>query len=325
MSDDIQNQIFSSSLSALLNAEAPKNLDTLENKKKLLQEKILDKNFDTANFVEFCYSKKSNGDDLNQWTYEELNEIIDEYVRTKGTKGREEGKSYRGKMGESVSGRVYNPSLSLQNNPISIISPIPLSKSKEEHKITCLKLPNSLLSEKKVTVSLRDPHIVETSMFQMNYVLYEVYTDVTGWHVSRRYSDFTWLRSCLKKQFPHVLVPMLPNKKYGGRRFEGDFIDKRRYFLEVFINSIVKNEDFKSSDALLSFLFISNRDHFEAKMKEISSALTNSHNLFNIVENYSNSKGYLFILEDPEEISKKDNYYKNVENYFKVQNQILLQ
>ena len=40
----------------------------LEEKKSLLQTEILDKNYDQVKFVEFCLSKKPNGDDLTIWS-----------------------------------------------------------------------------------------------------------------------------------------------------------------------------------------------------------------------------------------------------------------
>ena len=38
----------------------------------LLQEEIVDKNYDKTDFINFCLFKKENGDDLNEWTLEEL-------------------------------------------------------------------------------------------------------------------------------------------------------------------------------------------------------------------------------------------------------------
>ena len=60
-----------------------------------------------------------------------------------------------------------------------------------------------------------------------NYVNYEVETAAMQWIVRRRYSDFEWLRIVLAKFNPGQVVPPLPNKKIGNRRFEEDFLEKR--------------------------------------------------------------------------------------------------
>ena len=54
------------------------NEKELEEKKNLLQTEILDKNYDQLKFVEFCLSKKPNGDDLTIWSLEELKLTIQE-------------------------------------------------------------------------------------------------------------------------------------------------------------------------------------------------------------------------------------------------------
>jgi hypothetical protein len=48
----------------------------------LLQTEIIDKNYDKTAFINFCLSKKENGDDLNNWTLDELKEIVNEFVNT---------------------------------------------------------------------------------------------------------------------------------------------------------------------------------------------------------------------------------------------------
>ena len=51
-------------------------MEELKQKKYLLQEEINDKGYDTTNFINFCITEKEDGDDLNNWTLEELKKII---------------------------------------------------------------------------------------------------------------------------------------------------------------------------------------------------------------------------------------------------------
>ena len=55
--------------------------EVIQAKQNLLQSEIIDKNYDKTAFINFCLSKKENGDDLNNWTLEELTEIVTEFVK----------------------------------------------------------------------------------------------------------------------------------------------------------------------------------------------------------------------------------------------------
>ena len=50
-----------------------------EIKQALLHEEIVDKNYEKFKFVDFCLSKKEDGDDLNNWTLSELKDLIKEF------------------------------------------------------------------------------------------------------------------------------------------------------------------------------------------------------------------------------------------------------
>ena len=56
--------------------------DEIQAKQTLLQSEIIEKNYDKTAFINFCLSKKENGDDLNNWTLDELTEIVKEFVST---------------------------------------------------------------------------------------------------------------------------------------------------------------------------------------------------------------------------------------------------
>ena len=54
----------------------------IQAKQSLLQTEIIEKNYDKTAFINFCLSKKENGDDLNNWTLDELTEIVKEFIST---------------------------------------------------------------------------------------------------------------------------------------------------------------------------------------------------------------------------------------------------
>ena len=62
--------------------EGEENQGDFQKKQNLLQKEIIDKNYDKTAFINFCMSKKDNGDDLNNWTYDELSGIVQEFIST---------------------------------------------------------------------------------------------------------------------------------------------------------------------------------------------------------------------------------------------------
>jgi hypothetical protein len=58
------------------------------------------------------------------------------------------------------------------------------------------------------------------------------------WSVGRRYSDFQWLRAALKKFYPSLIIPPIPNKKAAKRTAR--HIEKRMKILTYFLNDLIK-------------------------------------------------------------------------------------
>ena len=113
--------------------------------------------------------------------------------------------------------------------------------------------PNTIIN-KQIKVVLQNPRVVERSIFETSYVFYELETSEFNWLVNRRYSDFCWLRDCLVALYPGDYVPQLPKKQIGNKRFEEKFITKRMNKLQTFLDEILINENFKSSEPLFIFL-----------------------------------------------------------------------
>ncbi|MCQ2821263.1 MAG: PX domain-containing protein, partial [archaeon] len=132
--------------------------------------------------------------------------------------------------------------------------------------VRCEKAPTNELNGKEIKVLLSDPNFVKVGLFETDYVVYEVETKALNWKVERRYNDFVWLRECLCKIYPFDYIPVLPKKKSGSKRFDEAFVLKRMEALQKFMDEIMKNEDFKSTEALKAFLYNPNRSIFEYNM-----------------------------------------------------------
>ena len=285
----------------------------IQAKQTLLQSEIIEKNYDKTAFINFCLSKKENGDDLNNWTLDELTEIVKEFVSTQTeVQAQAEVKVDEIKAEPTKEGEGQE----IKKEDIEKMEKFNAEDSKnfKEKVINCRKLEKTQLNDNKLTITVRNPKEMDGGVFGKNYVLYEVQTDPFGWVVLRRFSDFDNLRKLIAKHFPSFYVPPLPNKKMGNRRFDQDFIVKRMKFLNLFINNLVQSESFKSSEILVSFLSYEDRGKFDSKFKEYTTQQPSAY-----VEEYKTLDGKVTISHD----EGNEKYFTNINKYFRLQGQIL--
>ena len=297
-----------------------KKKDILE-KQEIIKKAIIDKNYDRNLFFSFCMSRKSSGaDDLSNWSKEELNIAINDFIKEQDLKKSQEFKeieefNQRKMMAQNIQLNLqqFNPSqIPYQSHP-----QIQYNKSNmnEQIEIICGILPKTIFNDKEIKVEIKNPKPIETGFFTSNYIVYEIETSIekdnTKWLVQRRYNDFLWLRDMLKKFYPYEFIPPLPGKKMGGRRFEMDFINKRMHFLNEFLVNIVKNEEFKASECLVSFLSLQENYLFEAKKKEL--------NIFPPITNLGGYKNLTGKIKINYPNNNNENYFTNINGYFKLQ------
>ena len=278
------------------NISKEENNDDILVKQNIIKEKILDLHYDKNKFFLFCMKlKPENGDNLKNWTIEELEKAIKDFID-------EQNKYYintENKMNKNIEENFQN------------------KKNLRTYEIPCPKLDKTILNDKLITSTMKNPKIIEAGFFSNNYILYDIETPIAQnniWIVQRRYSDFIWLRDILRKVFPLELTPPLPAKKIGSRRFEMDFVSKRMNNLNIFLNKVLKNETFKTSDALVCFLSIQDRERFEDKKKEI-----NSYPYDFSIQGLKTIDGKILISDD-DYVNEK--YFSNISNYFYLQNEI---
>ena len=397
--------------------------DQLLLKQNLLQTEILEKQYDQNDFLNYCTSQKENGDDLNNWTYEQLKECVTNFQESVKKKESESKKSslnfflstakqnipqsqpqinninnipnqiqnqniyynnqpyqnyppYQQQMqnqnyspipnqnipqnyqpyspyqqfnpqinsqsqyivNPQVPGAIPQPQIPVAIQSVTSLNPLQQmlnsekmqqkintdiqnvnleqtnqSPPKKEFEIFCKKSEKTVLNDKEIKVVIQNPKTSEKGLLTSQYTLYEVSTESMRWLVHRRYSDFDWLRNILTKFFPRILIPPIPGKKVGNRRFEQDFIEKRMKFLQIFIDKIMQNETLKASEALYAFLSFGDRVQFERKIKELNSIVPSQY-----CEDLKTLSGKLTVLYD----DYNENYYVNLNNYFKLQYQV---
>ena len=281
--------------------------EELELKRNLLQKEIIEGNYNKEQFIDYCLALKPYGDDISQWTYDELKSTVNSFIsyhkqEELKEKQEEQMKNQYQVQNNQMENQINN--FFEENNKINDLNNN--TNITREYQLNCRKIEKSPLNDKKVTITIQNPKAIETSIFQPNYIIYEIITDVTQWQVERRYSDFDWLRQTLKKIHPGLYCPPLPQKKLGSRRFENDFVAKRMKYLNKFLNDIVESEIFKASEVLISFLSITNREQFEFKKKSFDSMKSPE-----LIEEYYSLDGKVNLLED----DYNEMYYTNIQKY----------
>lgn len=107
-------------------------------------------------------------------------------------------------------------------------------------------------------------------------------------------------------------MPPLPNKKIGKRRFDDDFIEKRRKSLQDFINLALKSEQIKSCDFVYAFLSQKDSKLFDMKKKEFTNMPAPL-----LMEDIRTIDGKIKVIDEDNE-----KYYRNMYKFLHVQNTI---
>ena len=257
----------------------------------------------------------------NQYQYQ--NQMVNYYQNQNWTNPQS---SSNPPPSQSIFQKVSETAMNLikKEDPLNLITDINpkflddlINKSKKE--INCQILQKSKLSDiKEIKAIISNPRKINDSLLKNNYILYDITTPKLNWYVNRRYSDFIWLREILSYLFPTILIPQLPKKKIGNRRFEEDFIQKRIKGLQNFLDEILKNDIIKTAEPLISFLSLTERNFFEQQMKIINPKNLNADNILNIKT--FNGKSEIADMENEllNNISNR-NYFNSVEEFFNSQ------
>ena len=296
----------------------------LQEKQAYLRENVLEKGYDADEFMSLLKLRKGeNGLDLNNWTLDELINIVKEFIRQKENEDKPEEQldkadDFENNINDDISQikEGLNSNFSNENNfqeNNEIISPPKEENLEIDHCLVSETTPLSKIDNVKVKLS--SPKKIEGSLFQKSYILYEVFTEPYDYKTHKRYKDFDWLRKTLSTIYPNCVLPPLTKKNIFGDNFSQSFISKRIRFIEKFMEGIFIHPLVKNSELLNIFLSVENKNDFKRQtkkyetMKEITSVkkMKTLNGLINIgiskekeiyldnIKNYS--KGNVYILD----------------------------
>ena len=280
-------------------------------KQKLLKNEIIDRCYDQNAFIEFCMQERKDGDDLNNWTYDELKNVIQKFITKINSEYINQDKEQEIIIKENieevnikennnqninkiefVGKEKYNPNnIDNENKEINEVSKEEKSKEKIIT-IKCKELNKNILNDKKININIINPTFFKSkNILSESYVLYDIKTftrqknsnkslnskeldknEKINFTVQRKYSDFLQIREILSKYFPYNYIPSLPDKT-NEYLLNEENQNKIISYLQLFINGIVSKEDFKAFEAIFIFLTINDYNEYKNRIKEIISVI----------------------------------------------------
>ena len=107
--------------------------------------------------------------------------------------------------------------------------------------------------------------VVNPGVFKSNYSSYFIKTVPEGWVAERKYENFLTLRSTLCKMYPGYIVPPITNKV--EKKLEKEDIDKKKHYLQLFLNDLMANPILRRANIFHLFISIPSEKEYEAKSK----------------------------------------------------------
>ena len=101
--------------------------------------------------------------------------------------------------------------------------------------------------------------IINPGFLKRKYAAYVINTQPKGFVVERRYNQFLEFRKELVRLNPGYIIAPIPKKK-SGKKFEPEFLNKRRKQLQLFLNDALRHPLLRSDEILVQFLSLNSKD-----------------------------------------------------------------
>jgi hypothetical protein len=245
--------------------------EDLRKKQRFLRTEIIDKNYDSQEFIKFLESKKTGGASIQSWTFDELPDLLAEFCSThllRITSGFEDfeaqpkPKDDDGSLGDIPNKRTIETTKRTWTRDEVMMKRQKTALSRSTFKpgedfnliLKCTKAePNVLTECENLKIEIGQPEKVKAKLLAADYIIFRVSTVPMGWDVKRRYKDFLWLFDCMKAHFPFNYLPNIPAKIIDCKTSHYTIIKRMKNFKE-FLNLLADDNDFKTCDELVQFL-----------------------------------------------------------------------
>ena len=241
--------------------------EILEAKQNYLRQEIIEKGFSPDEFANFLSKTKGEDSaDLNSYSLEDLQDIVRKFKEPKELEKEkieiekiEEEKIKEEKIKkEEEDEDICADDEDLWGNKIEKKTKIP------NLIIKCRKFePSELINKRdKLKVHITNVEIKKDGIFSLSYYEFSIKNDLLNLDFKRRTDDFFWVKNKLTSFYPNIFVPPIPKIKTKN---DGEYIQKKIYYLQSFINYIIGNDLLLSSQLFQDFISLSYKEFKNSK------------------------------------------------------------
>lgn len=219
-------------------------------KQEYLKKQILEEEFDPENFSNFLISARNDGDQVDNWTMEELETMVVLFKREI---------------------RQKQPILDLQFK----LEDIELNDEQASVYAKVIKTPlrsPTTFSTDRHTVQISKIDVIDGGLFYGKSLAFQLYPYPLKQTVIRTDDNFRWLHEAIGSEFPQTPIP--PLVKCFAKNYDDETLKMYKYYHERFLNELLIHPELRYSLYLETFLKSRSKEEFEIKIKEISKMLS---------------------------------------------------
>ena len=313
------------------------NDSIIEKKQDYLRNEIIEKGFSPDDFINYLTKLKGeNAYDLNEWSLDELQKVVQQYKASQNPEKQEEQKveqkeeikeEIKKELNEEIKDEKKEEQKEEGKNEIpeesndefiggdgedlwgNKIDP----KSRPANCIiNCKKLePYEIIKKRDILkVYITNVEIKKDGIFSSSYNEFTIKNELLNKHFKRKMDDFIWIKNKLTTFYPNIFIPPLPKFKV---KKEEKYIQRKIYYLHSFLNYIINNDILLSAQIFQDFISLSQenfkntKNFFEKKIppKGIEEIITTDGNLNITILPEKDKKAYDINVE----IQKKNDLY----------------
>lgn len=220
-------------------------LNERKKKQTYLIKNIIEQSHDPDAFSQFLHSQRQDGEDIDNWTIEELESMVALYKRS---------------VVDTSDFERFN----------FLLEDLELSNSDEyvyAKRYKMAKKKKTVLSATQAYIFVEGTEVKDVGLFSGKQIIFTVSVPELELKVRRTDAEFKWLLEYLAKEFP--FTPLPPMMTAHDKTFDPAAVNLTRKYFEKFLNECVKHADMRSSLALEIFLVAQTKEEMAMRTKDI--------------------------------------------------------
>ncbi len=221
-------------------------------KQEYLIEHVISENYNPESFSEFLLSERPDGQNIDNWTIEELESEVALFKRSAGQKNKKDELAFKLESLElpNTDGKVYT------------------------RRLKTAKKKKTVLSNLDISVTIESVEVKDGGLFTGKYLNFTISIPQLNIRTLRSETDFRWLYDFLSREFPFTPLPPLirPNEK----QFDKASLSLTKQHFALFLNECATHPDLRHSLVLEIFLVSQTQEEMAQRGKDVQLFLEKS-------------------------------------------------